>query len=45
MAKTRATTNDEKITALATKFKGHDLTLIEMKQQLSVIAQFMLRVD
>ena len=40
MAETKATTNGGKIAALAAKFEGHDLTLIEMKQQLSVIAQF-----
>ena len=45
MAKTRDTTNGEKIAALAAKFEGHDLTLIEIKQQLSVIAQFMQMVD
>ena len=38
MAETRATTNGEKIAALVAKFERHDLTLIEMKQQLSVIA-------
>ena len=41
MAETRATTNSEKIAALAAKFEGHDVTLLEMKQQLGVIAQFM----
>ena len=38
MAKKRATSNGEKIVALDVKFEGQDLTLIEMKQQLSVIA-------
>ena len=38
MAETRSTINGEKILALAAKFEGHDQTLIEMKQQLSVIA-------
>ena len=32
MAETKATINGEKIAALASKFEGHDLTLIEMKQ-------------
>ena len=45
MAETRATTNSEKIAALAAKFEGHDVTLLEMKQQLGVIAQFMQKVD
>ena len=45
MAETRAMTNSEKIAALAAKFKGHDLTLLEMKQQLGVISQFIQKVD
>ena len=45
MAETRATTNSEKIATLAAKFEGHDVTLLEMKQQLGVIAQFMQKVD
>ena len=45
MAETRATTNSEKIAALAAKFEGHDVTLLEMKQRLGVIAQFMQKVD
>ncbi|XP_023907750.1 uncharacterized protein LOC112019466 [Quercus suber] len=45
MAETRATTNNEKTAALATKFEGHDVTLLEMKQQLGVIAQFMQKMD
>ena len=45
MAETRATTNSEKIATLAAKFEGHDVTLLEMKQQLIVIAQFMQKVD
>ena len=45
MAETRATTNSEKIAALAVEFEGHDLTLLEMKQQLGVISQFMQKED
>ena len=45
MAETRSTTNNEKIAALTAKFDGHEQTLIEMKQQLSLIAQFMQNVD
>ena len=45
MAETRSTTNNEKIATLTAKFDGHDQTSIEMKQQLSLIAQFMQNVD
>ena len=45
MVEIRAMTNSEKSAALATKFEGHDVTLLEMKQQLGVIAQFMQKVD
>ena len=45
MAETRSTTNNEKIAALTAKFDEHDQTLIEMKQQLSLIAQFIQNVD
>ena len=45
MVEIRAMTNSEKSAALATKFEGHDVTLLEMKQQLGVIAQIMQKVD